>query len=555
MAGIIPAPTDWSPRVDAVAAEGRRRLVLRTMTQLNLIPEDQSAVAATQGLWLESDGPGPAGATVVKPQPTKGASAYPHFVDYVEQLLIAEYGPDAIYKNGLRIETTLVPELQAAAEAAVNARIENTAFPVDMSLVSVETRTGFIRAMVSGRDYKQSQVNLATGGSTGFQPGSSFKTFVLAAAYEAGIGPETVYQSPVRFKVPFCDGEEGCFVYNYGGGGGGSQTLRRATWSSTNTVYAQLTLDVGTDAVAEVANRMGITSMTPDAGYGISIGLGAYEVSPLEMAGAYATLATGGVRLDPTPISRVVNENGGIIKDNTARQGERKLSTNVAANVSDTLSGVVKSGTGTAAGVGRPAAGKTGTAEDYSNAWFAGYTPQISTAVWMGHVDGTYPLNGVNGVGQVTGGSHPAIAWGDYMRAAHAILNLPVEEFPAPGPLQAQRDPNLKPGEGRENQTYEQVYGPQKNAPPDTTVRAPGRADTPLVTPSDCGGPCSLYGDDSRLLAAPAPSTTTAPAPPPPPPTIAPTTAAPTTAQNPPSTSASPAPSGSSPPSTQKQGT
>jgi 1A family penicillin-binding protein len=541
LAGIIPAPTDWSPRVDSVAADKRRRLVLNVMHELDMITESQRDEALNLGVWLETDGPAPAPATLIKPQPTRGASQYPHFVDYVEQLLLAKYGPEKLYKGGLRIETTIVPELQEMAEASVNARLANTAFPVDMSLVSVESQTGFVRAMVGGRDYAQSQVNLATGGATGFQPGSSFKVFVLTAAYEKGIvNPETVYPSPVRFKVPFCEGEEGCYVYNYGGGGGGSQTIRRATWSSTNTVYAAMTLDVGTDAVAEVANRMGVASMDPASSYGISLSLGAYEVTPLEMAGAFATLATSGVRLDPTPIIRVTDETGNVLEDNRNRQGTRVLSTNVAANVTDTLAGVIKSGTGTSAALGRPAAGKTGTADDYSNAWFVGYTPQFSTAVWMGHVDSVQPLNGINGVGQVTGGSHPAIAWGDFMRSAHT--NLPVLDFPAPGPLQQQTlDDDREPGTGPANLTPDKVFGnASRNSPPDTSLKAPAQ-NSPLVTPEDCGGPCTVYGGELPAAVS-VPSTTTSAAP-----TTTAAPARPPAAASPPTTTA--------PPTTSKQGT
>ena len=509
LAGVIPSPTAWSPRVDREAAEQRRQIVLKVMWEQEMITSAQYQEALAMQLWLASDGVAPGPATMIVPEQTKTAAAYPHFVDWVEQLLLAKYGPDLLYRGGLRIETSIVPDVQAEAEAAVAARLANTEYPVDMALVAIDPATGLVKAMVAGRDYNVSQVNLATGGITGFQPGSSFKPIVLTAAFEKGIQPDTIYSAPVRFQVPFCEGEAGCFVYNYGGGGYGSMPLRQATWNSVNTVYAALTLDVGFRRVAEMANRLGIKSMDPNrTDYGVSLALGAYEVSPLEMANAYATLAAGGVYQPATPIVRIVDEAGHILEDNTARPGTRVLAANVAANVSDVLRGVIDSGTGRAASLGgRPAAGKTGTAENYQAAWFTGYTPQLATAVWMGHVDGAYPLQWVNGVGVVSGGSHPATAWGDFMRAA--LADQPVVEFQAPQRLEAELDEGFKAGAGQAGAEESEA-----TRTVDTVPKAPAPA-VPLVTPDDCGGPCKLYSGqltDRALAAAPTPAPVTAPA-------------------------------------------
>ncbi len=514
LAGAIPAPTVYSPRVDLAQAEDRRKIVLRLMLEQHLISQQQHDEAVAQTIWFASDGPAPGPATVIVPTPTRGASRYPYFVDWVEEVLLARYGPEKLYRGGLRIETSIDPNLQALAEEAVASNLYGTEPPVDIALTSVDPTTGLVKAMVGGRDYAVSQVNLATGGITGFQPGSSFKTFVLAAAFEAGISPETVYDAPTRFQVPNCDGE-GCFLYNYEGGGGGRMTLRRATASSTNTVFAQLILDVGVQKTAEMANRLGVTSVNPNGEYGVSLALGSAEVSPLDMASAYGTIADQGVRQVPTPVARVIDASGNIIEDNTARPGQRVLATNVAANLDDVLKGVVAGGTGTAARLDRPVAGKTGTAESYTAAWFVGYTPQLSTAVWMGHTNGFHSL-----YGSITGGSVPARTWADFMRPATA--GMPVMDFPAPAPLQAAADPAFKPGSGAGQANAPVVTDP--NSPPDTTPAVPG-AGNPIVTPDDCGGPCQTY-DGGNLIPVPSipapaatpPPTTAAPAPTPVPP-------------------------------------
>ena len=343
--------------------------------------------------------------------------------------MLARYGPEKLYRGGLRIETTIDPRLQFYAEQAVSGRLDGTSPPLDMALVTVEPSTGLVRAMVGGRDYASSQVNLALGGALGFQPGSSFKTFVLAAAFEQGIGPDTAVDAPAQFRIPDCDGAD-CFLGNYSDGQGyGRMTLRKATASSINTVFAQLITDVGIQKTAEMANRLGVTSIDPNGSYGVSLSLGASEVSPLDMASAYGTLANQGVRIDPTPILRVLDRDGHILEDNNHRQGTRAVSANVAANVTNVLQDVVKSGTGTAAALDRPVAGKTGTAEEYRAAWFVGYTPQLSTAVWMGYTDAQRSLPGT------TGGSTPAQTWADFMRPA--MNDLPVQDFPPPAKLVA----------------------------------------------------------------------------------------------------------------------
>ena len=429
LAGVVKAPTRLSPFVDIEAADERRRLVLTAMYDQGYLDESDYERNMARTLWAaDDDSPPPASVTLLVPRPKKGASRFPFFVDLVEAELTDQLGPDLVYTGGLTIETTIEPDLQAKAETAVAARLENTESPIEMALVSVDPGDGHIKAMVSGRDYSVSQVNLATGGSTGFQPGSSFKPLVLAAAINEGLAPETRYPAPAQWSVPNCQGGE-CSVSNYDFRDYGDITLREAMRASVNTVFAQLVLDVGLSNTVTLARNLGL-DYSPDKTYGPSVALGAVETSPLAMASAYGTFANRGLRVEPTAVSRVIDADGNVLIDNRARPGRKILSPTTADNVTSVLADVVTSGTGQRADIGRPAAGKTGTAQAYRAAWFVGYTPQLSTAVWMGHSDRLESLRNVNGVGQVTGGSHPAVAWGQFMAAAHE--DLEVIEFPEP---------------------------------------------------------------------------------------------------------------------------
>ncbi len=433
LAGVVKAPTRLSPFIDVEAADERRRLVLAAMYEQGYLDQSEYERNLARTLWSADDtSPPPTLVTLLVPRPKKGASRFPFFVDLVEAELTGQLGPDLVYTGGLTIETTIEPDLQAKAEAAVSARLENTESPVEMALVSLDPTDGHIKAMVGGRDYDVSQVNLATGGSTGFQPGSSFKPLVLAAAIDEGLAPETRYPAPGQWLVPGCQGGE-CTVSNYDFRDYGDITLREAMRASVNTVFAQLVLDVGLSNTVSLARRLGL-DYAADRSYGPSVALGAVETSPLAMASAYGTFANRGLRSEPTAISRVIDAEGNVLIDNRARPGRKVLSPTTADNVTSVLADVITSGTGQRADIGRPAAGKTGTAQAYRAAWFVGYTPQLSTSVWMGHSDRLESLRNVNGVGQVTGGSHPAVAWGQFMAAAHE--NLEVIEFPEPAEIE-----------------------------------------------------------------------------------------------------------------------
>ncbi|HUQ39163.1 MAG TPA: transglycosylase domain-containing protein [Acidimicrobiales bacterium] len=462
LVGLIPAPSRYAPRGNPVTAEGKRVRVLGRMLALQMITAKDHADAVAQKLWLAAQGPPPPGATVVYP-PRQELTRYPYFVDYVRRYLVGKYGPATVFRGGLRIQTTLEPELQEAAEKAVRDGLAGTQHPLEMSMVSVEPPTGYVKALVGGRDFGSSEVNLALGGcyrpaadvpvqvkatcwnnetveggGSGRQPGSSFKPFVLAAAFAEGFTPARVYAAPNVYRVPGCKTAKGCEIHNYEGASFGSSDLRRATHKSINTVYAQLINDVGVEPTARMAKRLGVTSAwySPRV-HGLSYALGTVDVSPLDMASAYGVFAARGMRARPTPIVKVVDRTGKVLEDNTQPNPSRALEEVIADNVTDVLRGVITSGTGTRANIGRPAAGKTGTAQEYRDAWFIGYTPTLSTAVWMGY-DRPRPLHNIKGVRNVAGGTIPAGVWKQFM--SKALADVPVTEFNEPAPIKPLAD-------------------------------------------------------------------------------------------------------------------
>ncbi|HEX2119453.1 MAG TPA: transglycosylase domain-containing protein, partial [Acidimicrobiales bacterium] len=449
LAGLISAPSDFEPRTNPVQAEVNRIFVLDQMLEQNRIsPVLHSQAVAEKLFFPTADKPTPDGpATIVHPLELQSASQ-PYYVDYVRRYLSAKYGDDIVYRGGLRVETALDPKLQTLAEESVKKALSGTSPPLEMALATVEPGTGFVKALVGGRDFSKSQVNLALGncpegyeapydgpvclpgGGTGRQPGSAFKPFTLAKAYEDGIGPGRVYSGPGTYRIPGCSGDQ-CTVSNVESGSYGSISLKQATAFSVNTVYAQLIQDVGVKETAEMANRLGLTMVPADGiqplgaskgePYGISLTLGAAETSPLDMAAAYSVFATRGMQYSATPIVKVTDANGRVLEDNTKRAGKRVLAEAVADNVTDALRGVINSGTGTGAGIGRPegSAGKTGSTEDNADAWFVGFTPALSTAIWMGYSDSnTKSLKNIKGVSTVYGGTIPASTWKDYMGQA-----------------------------------------------------------------------------------------------------------------------------------------
>jgi len=429
LAGIIPAPTAYDPRVHPDVAEQRRNLVLDKLLQYHMASTEEVAAAR-------------AARPKVQPPPNV-VGRFPFFLDYVRVYLldVKHYPPDVVYRGGLRIETTVDPDLQESAEK-IAANTLNRPTDPEASIVAVEPKTGYVRALVGGRDFAASKVNLALGqlgGGSGRQAGSSFKPFVLAQAFSSGMSPSKRYSAPHCITLrQFSENGKPKPVCNVEGEGGGSLDLRQATIHSVNTVFVQLILDAGVQETAQMARRLGITSIKEHKEYFGGIAIGTQEVSPLDMASAYSVFAARGVRSNPTPVVKITDREGKVLEDNTQPAPQRVIEENVADNINAILKGVVTSGTGTAANIGRPAAGKTGTSENAANAWFVGYTPTLSTAVWVGFPKGNIPLRNIHGVREVFGGTIPARMWHSFM--ADAVKDVPVTDFDQPAPIESQAD-------------------------------------------------------------------------------------------------------------------
>ena len=411
LAGLPQAPSAYSPRRHPEEAIERRDLVLLKMNELGFITNDEAAQALDTPLELAPYSP----YTKVEE---------PYVVAFVRKQLIDMFGEDRVFGGGLRVETTINPAYQRLAMEAITSTLNEEGDP-SAALVSIETKTGHIMAMVGGSDYDSSKFNLAAQGRR--QPGSAFKTFVLVAALEMGIDPWNTYYMSMPVSLTYPGAPEPWDVKTYGNSYYGNSSVVQATLRSDNTVYAQMALDVGAEQIVDVAHRMGITSEL-NADPAISLGGLTIGVSPLEMASAYATLANGGRHIEPTIITRVLDANGNVIWKAEPKQTQA-ISSGVAYEVTRILQMNIASGTGGKADIERPAAGKTGTATEWYDAWFCGYTPSLSTAVWMGHPEAQIPMDNVHGI-KVTGGSFPAIMWQKFMYQADR--DYPEEEFAVP---------------------------------------------------------------------------------------------------------------------------
>jgi len=408
LAGLTQAPSQYNPFRNPQAAAERRNDVLKKMLDNHYITRTEYEEAAGQDLDLKR------GRRYVQRRE-------PYFFDYVQEKLIERYGVGVVRRGGLRIHTTINPKMQDVARDAINSYYGDPAGP-SSAAVAIDPATGKIRAMASSGTYGERRFNLAAQGHR--QPGSAFKTFVLTAAIRKGIDPDsTTYASkPLNIDDPAYGKWE---VKTFGNSYSGTVSLTGATLASDNTVYAQLILDIGPKAVCETAKLLGITTKLdcyPAEGLG---GL-TRGVTSLEMAGAYATLASGGVRHRPTGIERVVFPDG---KSEALGSGEGKrvLTDGQAYEVTRILEMNVQSGTGTAAGYGCPAAGKTGTTDEAKDAWFVGYTPHLSTAVWVGYPDAGVAMPGAQG------GTFAAPVWHAFMSPASGddCDDFPIPEEPA----------------------------------------------------------------------------------------------------------------------------
>jgi penicillin-binding protein 1A len=419
LAGIPEDPSLYDPVAHPQTAHARRTVVLELMLA-------QHVITAAEFRRAEN-------APMPRPQAVHLSGVQgqvPYFGEYVKEQLIDRFGASKVFGSGFRVYTTINLRLQQIARDAVQKVLPSPSGP-QAALVAINPTDGSVLAMVGGRNFHVSQYNLATARER--QTGSAFKPFVLATALREGISPSTVYVSkPVSIFL----GNKYWSVHNYEGEYLGPINLVKAIAVSDNSVFSQLTRDVGPSQVVQTAHAVGITG--PLQGY-FAIGLGVEPVSVLEMARSYATFANGGLRVDgtvfgdePRVVTKIENDAHALVYANVPR-GTRALSPDVDELLTQLLEGVVTGGTGTAAQLpGRVVAGKTGTTENYGDAWFCGYTPQLVTCVWVGYPDKLVPMLHEFHGRPVVGGTYPAVIWKTFMQSALTAMNAQAKSFPSP---------------------------------------------------------------------------------------------------------------------------
>lgn len=399
LAGLPKSPNYYSPFNNLNEAKKRKNVVLDQMVKYGYVSAAEAEDAKNQDLGLS------------KSHQSKEADEYASFIDYVSQQVAKKYGDDALYKEGLKIYTTMDVDKQHAAVRAMrnlpnNYTDENGLTQPQAAIVSIDPKTGHILAMVGGRG--QDSFNRASMAVR--QPGSAFKPFVYLTALQHDMTPDTTMDDqPVTYGS--------WSPKNAGGSYSGTMTLSDALAHSVNTIAVQLADKVGTQNIIANAKKMGITTLdAKDDNLAMALGGLTKGVTPLEMASAYGTFANKGVHVKPTAIVKILDRDGNVLEDASTLEKEetktRVMSEREAYEMTTMLEGVIDHGTGTAAAIGRPAAGKTGTTDDNKDAWFVGYTPDIVTAVWIGDDTGSHSL------GEIYGGTIPAEIWKDYMSSA-----------------------------------------------------------------------------------------------------------------------------------------
>ncbi|MGX6448106.1 transglycosylase domain-containing protein, partial [Patulibacter sp. S7RM1-6] len=429
LAAIIASPSRFDPVTEPDAAYRRRNVVLLKMRDQRRITPAEYEEARNEPLPARDD---------IEP-PTLDAEN-PYFSSWVTAQLVDKVGAQRTYEGGLKVRTTLDPKIQKAAQGAIDAYLTRSDMP-QASLVAIDNRTGEVRAMVGGRDYRKKPFNLATQGQR--QPGSSFKPFVLAQALREGISPSRTYASKrLTLKVKDENGRRETFrVTNDESAYSGRSSIARALTYSDNAVYAQLGQTVGIRDVARLIKRMGIrTPVSSNAA--LALGAPRRGVTVLDMAHAYETFATRGLRINgtlgapnggPVGITRI-DEPGRKTRVNH-RRADRVMSQEVADTTTGIMRTVVSKGTGHRAQYGGFAAGKTGTTENNVDAWFVGFSRELTVAVWVGYPDSGKPMQTEFMGEPVEGGTYPAAIWGEFMARASSVMgdakdddpNLPVE--------------------------------------------------------------------------------------------------------------------------------
>jgi penicillin-binding protein 1A len=447
LAGMVSSPSGYDPIAHPEAARGRRDVVLQKMLEQGFLTQEQHDFAVQQPIPDRGD-----------LQPPAEDTEYPYFTSWVKQQVVdrlggGQEGARLAFEGGLKVQTTIDAEMQAAAQNAVDQWLPPNGVGPRAALVALDNRSGEVRAMVGGDNYDAAPFNLATQGQR--QPGSSIKPFILAEALRQGISPNSVWSSR-KLEIPVPGSKEIFTVNNYEGAYAGITTLARATTFSDNSVFAQVGIKVGTKKVAGLAREMGIRTPV-SSNYAMTLGGLKQGVTPLDMAHAYQTFASRGElvygTLSPGADNRRRQKAPGPvgIRKITHKQGDdwnpielpdgskavnkperrRILDEGVADQVGSLLQGVVQSGTGTRAQVpGVTVAGKTGTTEGYGDAWFVGWTPQFTVAVWVGYPDAFKPMETEFQGQPVAGGTFPASIFRTFVSA----VAEPEEEEVTPSP-------------------------------------------------------------------------------------------------------------------------
>ncbi len=413
LAGLPQAPSRYNPFLDAKAALVRRNEVLRRMADEGYIARATAERAQRAPLGVKK------GEYYAKRRES-------YFFDYVKQRLIDEYGSARVRQGGLKVYTTVDLKLQHEARKAILDRLPNPGDP-SAALVSMDPRTGYIKAMASSGDYSASKFNLAVQAKR--QPGSTFKVMVLMAALRDNVDiRRTTYDSK---PLDFTDEKTGTKIevntddHRYRG----SVSIFEGLVASDNTVYQQLDLDVGPEAVRQTAYDMGITSKL-DAYPAEGLGGLTRGVSPLEMTRAFGTINNGGSRVRPIAITKVVFPDGKVDESLGEAHRVKVFTDGQTTEAVKAMEANAQRGTGTAAQIGCPVAGKTGTTNDYVDAWFGGFTTALNTTVWVGYPEASRSMSAVPGYGAMFGGKAPALVWRDFM--AVAMKNRKCNAFPEP---------------------------------------------------------------------------------------------------------------------------
>jgi penicillin-binding protein 1A len=472
LAGLPQAPSEYNPFLNERGARERRAEVLRAMVSAGYIDEAEADAAADAPLGVKANG-------------YYARRREPFVFDYVKQELIRRYGADVVREGGLKVHTSIDLKLQEAARAAIAANLPYSEDP-SSAVVTVDPANGHILAMASSASYGETVFNYASQAHR--QPGSVFKVPVLMAALREGVDPDSTYYASRHLTPGWLPGYPTYEVETYGHSYSGRISLTRATLASDNTVFAQLGADVTPEAVRQAAYDMGVrtklNAYPAEALGGLTIG-----VSPLEMASAFATLSNGGIRMRPTAILRVVHRGGRVDRLGKVKR-KRTFTEAETGEVTKVLRANMTGGTGTNAYYGCPAAGKTGTTSDYKDAWFVGYTPHLSTAVWVGYADPPQSMYSVHGV-TVAGSTFPSAIWNDFMTVAHGD---DCEDFPVAPAFDAEPWFGTYAGKADEvEETDEEGDEKDKDKPKDGKVdpdayETPPQEPPPAPEPSEGGG-------------------------------------------------------------------